>query len=142
MSGMLLAVAGGVALVLVDWRRWLAQSTSGGRRWQAESKLALGEIGPGAGRLAACGVGRSEYGGGLCRTRCWSIGGLACAEHLRSSGGRWRASSELGLGCVAPCAGRLAALAAQRIWFGGVRWQAVSQLTLGEVRPGACDRRP
>jgi hypothetical protein len=30
-------VAGGVALVLVDWRLWLAQSTFGGRRWQAES---------------------------------------------------------------------------------------------------------
>jgi hypothetical protein len=36
-SGTLLAVAGSVALVLVDWRLWLAQSTSGGRRWQAES---------------------------------------------------------------------------------------------------------
>ena len=89
-------------------------------RWRAVSHLVLGVVGRCAG-LSAAFVG---------------------AEHLRSSGGRWRASSEPGLGCVAPGAGRLAALAAQRLRFGGVRWQAVSQLALGEVRPGAGDRRP
>jgi hypothetical protein len=117
-SGTLLAVAGSVALVLVDWRLWLAQSTSGGRRnsnWRwARSGLVLAEWR----RAVSGGV---TTGGGLCRTRCWSIGGLgwrgAPSVQLQSVEGVVRTGAGLcctrcwstdGFGCAAPSVRRRA----------------------------------